>query len=48
MALLSAIMYEDYVTRTRKDRNKNGGGLIEYVRKGIVCKKLINLCGTKK
>ena len=38
---------EDYEIRTRKDRNKNGGGLIEYVRKGIVCKKLINLCGTK-
>ena len=32
---------EDYEIRTRKDRNKNGGRLIEYVRKGIVCKNLL-------
>ena len=26
--------------QTRRDRNKNGGGLIEYVRKGLICKSL--------
>ena len=28
--------------RTRKDRDKHGGGLIEYVRKGVICKQIIN------
>ena len=30
----------DYEIRGRKDRNKHGGGLIEYVKKGIICKRL--------
>ena len=29
-----------YEIQTRRDRNKNGGGLIEYVRKGLICKSL--------
>ena len=29
-----------YEIRNRRDRNKNGGGLIEYVRKGIISKQL--------
>ena len=32
----------NYEIRTRKDRDRNGGGLIEYVRKGVVCKQLNN------
>ena len=31
---------DDYEIRGRKDRNKHGGGLIEYVKKGIICKRL--------
>ena len=31
---------ENYEIRNRKDRDKNGGGLIEYVKKGVVCKQL--------
>ena len=26
--------------RARRDRNKYGGGLIEYVKKGIICKRI--------
>ena len=33
---------EGYEIRTRKDRDKHGGGLIEYVRKGIICKQINN------
>ena len=29
-----------YEIQTRRDRNKNGGRLIEYVRKGLICKSL--------
>ena len=35
----SQFQIENYELRTRKDRNKHGGGLIEYVRKGVVCKQ---------
>ena len=29
-------MIDNYEIRNRKDRNKHGGGLIEYVKKGVV------------
>ena len=32
----------DYEIRTRRDRHKNGGGLTEYVKKGLICKWLKN------
>ena len=28
----------DYQIRTKRDRHKNGGGLTEYVKKGLICK----------
>ena len=31
---------DDYEIRGRKYRNKHGRGLIEYVKKGIICKRL--------
>ena len=31
---------ENYDIRNRKDRNKHGGGLIEFVRKGLIRKRL--------
>ncbi|XP_057308019.1 uncharacterized protein LOC130645912 [Hydractinia symbiolongicarpus] len=34
---------ENYEIRNRRDRDKNGGGLIEYVKKGLICKQLSNL-----
>ena len=30
----------DYEIRARRDRNKNGGGLIKLVKKGLICKRL--------
>ena len=30
----------DYEIRTRRDRNTYGGGLIEFVKKGLICKRL--------
>ena len=30
-----------YEIRARKDRNKYGGGLLEYVKKGLICHRLI-------
>ena len=30
----------NYEIRARRDRDKNGGGLIEFVKKGLICKKL--------
>ena len=32
----------DYEIRARPDRHKNGGGLIEFVQKGLICKRLKN------
>ena len=29
----------NYKTQARRDRDKNGGGLIEFVKKGLFCKK---------
>ena len=29
-----------YEIRARKDRNKCGSGLIEYVKKGVICKRI--------
>ena len=29
-----------YEIRARKDRHKHGGGLIEFVRQGFICKRL--------
>ena len=31
---------ENYEIRSRKDRDKNGGGHIEFVRKGLITKKI--------
>ena len=33
----------DYEIRSRRDRNKSGGGLIEFVKKGIITKRLKGL-----
>ena len=30
----------DYEIRARRDRNKYGGGLIEFDKKGLLCKRL--------
>ena len=30
----------NYEIRARRDRDKNGGGLIEYVKKDLICKRL--------
>ena len=30
----------NYEIRARRDRDKVGGGLIEFVNKGVICKKL--------
>ena len=30
----------NYEIRARRDRDKNGGGLIEFVKKGLICKIL--------
>ena len=30
----------DYEIRARRYRHKNGGGLIEFVKKGLICKRL--------
>ena len=32
----------DYEIKARRDRHKNGGGLIEFVKKGLICKRLKN------
>ena len=32
----------DYEVKARRDRHKNGGGLIEFVKKGLICKRLKN------
>ena len=32
----------DYVIRAGRDRHKNGGGLIEFVKEGLICKRLKN------
>ena len=34
-------LLQNYEIRNRKDRNSHGGGLIEYVRKGIICKEIV-------
>ena len=31
---------ENFEIKNRRDRNKNGGGLIEFVRKGFITKKI--------
>ena len=33
---------DQYEIRTLRDRNKNDVGLIEYIRKGLICKSLEN------
>ena len=32
----------DYEIRARRDRHESGGGLIEFVKKGLICKRLKN------
>ena len=32
-----------YKLRTRRDRDKNGSGLTEYVRRGVICRRLKHL-----
>ena len=34
----------NYEIRARRDRDKHGGGLIEFVRKGLVCKRKGLIC----
>ena len=34
----SQFIIDQYEIRTRRDRNKNGTGLREYVKKGLICK----------
>ena len=36
----SHFVIDQYKIRAQPDRNKNGGGLIEYVSKGLICKPL--------
>ena len=36
-------LIDNYEIRNRKDRNKHGGGLIEYVKKGVVCRQIKDL-----
>ena len=36
-------MIDNYEIRNRKYRNKHGRGLIEYVKKGVVCRQIKNL-----
>ena len=31
---------ENYEIRNRRDRNKFGGGLIEYIKRGVICKQI--------
>ena len=38
--LLAQFSIPDYKIRARRDRHKNGGGLIEFVKKGLNCKRL--------
>ena len=33
----------NYEIRARHDRQKNGGGLIEFIKKGLICKRLKNV-----
>ena len=33
----------DYKIRARRDRDKNGGGLIVFARRGIICKIISDL-----
>ena len=33
---------DNYEIRARRDRDKHGGGFIEFVRKGLICKRLVN------
>ena len=32
-----------YEIRAKKDNDRNGGGIIEYVQNGVFCKRLKNL-----
>ena len=34
------ILISDYEIKSRRDRNKHGGGLLEFVRKGLICKTI--------
>ena len=36
----SQFVIDQYEIRTRRDRNRNGARLIEYVRKSLICKAL--------
>ena len=38
---------EGYEIRARRDREKYGGGLIKFVRRGLICKRLSLLLPTK-
>ena len=33
-------LVSDYDIKSRRDRNKHGGGLLEFVRKGLICKTI--------
>ena len=38
--IVFSLLIENFETRNRRDRDKNGGGLIEFVRKGFSTKKI--------
>ena len=37
------VNFNGYEIRARRDRHKHGGGLIEFVRQGFICKRLKNM-----
>ena len=41
--LNSQFLKDNYFEPTRKDKTKNSGGIIEYIRKGIIRKRLESL-----
>ena len=38
--LTAQFKIENYEIKNRKDQDKHGGGIIEYVKKGIVCRQI--------
>ena len=43
MACITPCNINGYEVRAWRDREKNGGGLIEFVRKAFICKRLKKL-----
>ena len=40
---IAQLNLDGYEIRARRDRDKNGGGLIEFVRRGIICKRISDI-----